>query len=176
MEAANLGNRGHISLMNDRRWDILDFQVKKLRFEFRWGAILPIGALLLITIVRFGMVDGVAATLLFFASLAAHEAGHAITATLTGTKFSAMGLCLRGAYLRRDRATGALEILISFAGPFMNFMIAMALWSSQGILLWLGQMNAFLFLINLLPLRGSDGQRIIGEIRKMTQLSEGSAT
>ena len=147
----------------------MDFQVKKLRFEFRWGAILPIGALLLITIVRFGMADGVAATLLFFASLAAHEAGHAITATLTGTKFSAMGLCLRGAYLRRNRAKGTLEILISSAGPFVNFMIAMALLNSQGILQWLAQMNLFLAVINLLPYRGSDGQRILAELRGMKE-------
>src|SRR5437660_12638767 len=114
-----------------RRPANLDFQVKKLRFEFRWGAILPIGALLLITIVRFGMADGVAATLLFFASLAAHEAGHAITATLTGTKFSAMGLCLTGAYLRRNRAQGALGILLSSAGSLVSFLTDMALFNRQ---------------------------------------------
>ena len=139
--------------------------MNKVRLELRWGAILPIGALLLITIVRFGMADGVAATVLLFASLAAHEAGHAVAAALTGTKFFALGFCLKGAYIRRDCAKGATELLISSAGPLVNLIMAMSLWNNQGIFQWLAQMNLFLAVINLLPYRGSDGHRILAAMR-----------
>jgi len=147
----------------------LDFHVNKIRLELRWGAILPIAAILLITIGRFGTGDGVAATVLLFASLAAHEAGHAVAAALTGTKFFAVGLCLKGAYIRRNCATGATELLISSAGPLVNLIMAMSLWNNHGLFQWLAQMNLFLAVINLLPYRGSDGQRIFAQLRGMKE-------
>jgi Zn-dependent protease len=154
---------------------VVDFYLKKIRVEFRWGAILPMAALLLITIVRFGIRDGIAAAMLFFASLAVHEAGHAVAAALTDTEFSAVGFCFKGAYIRRKRAQGGTEVLISSAGPLVNILIALALVGSHGILSWLAQMNVILALVNLLPLAGSDGQRILAEIRAMTQISNHAA-
>ncbi len=136
----------------------------KIKFELVAGAIVPITALLVITVVRFGLADGLMATALFVGCLLAHEAAHMLAALVTGTRFSAMGFCLRGAYIRRERARGIVELVISGAGPAVNLLLAAFLWRSQGILGWLAQMNAGLALINLLPLRGSDGQRIVSEL------------
>jgi Zn-dependent protease len=153
----------------------LNFPKNKIRFEFKWGALVPLAAFLVITIIRFGLGAGIAATALLVACLAAHEAGHAVTAAATRTKVSALGFCLKGAYLRRSRAKGAVEILISLAGPAINLLLAVLLWSTHGIQAFLAQMNAFLFLINMWPHGGSDGQRILAEIRGMLRVEENAA-
>ena len=149
--------------------------MNKMLFEFKWGALVPLAAFLLITIVRFGAGAGIAATSLLVACLAAHEAGHAVTAAATRTKVSALGFCLKGAYIRRSRAKGGVEILISIAGPIVNLLLAILLWSTHGIQAFLAQMNAFLFLINMWPHRGSDGQRILAELRGMVKVEENAA-
>ena len=144
---------------------------EKIRFELLAGAAIPTAAVLIITSARFGFFDGLTATALFLASLFAHEAGHAFTAMATGTRLSAVGFCLRGAYIRRSKARCGLELLISAAGPAVNLVLAVLLWGSVGIGGWLAQMNAFLVLINLVPFGGSDGQRIVAEIREWCRLT-----
>ena len=152
----------------------MNFPVK-MQLEFQWGALVPLAGFLLITIIRFGPEASTIATALLVACLVAHEAGHAMTAIATHTKVSAIGFCLKGAYLRRSRAKGGIEILISIAGPMVNLLLAILLWSPHGIQAFLAQMNAFLFLINMWPHRGSDGQRILAEIRNMNRVAEGVA-
>ena len=142
-------------------------QVRTIRIELFAGAMVPAAALLAITAVRFGLSRGVAATSLFVLSLLAHEAGHFLVAKLSGTPCSAIGFCLRGAYLRRQRASGIAEIAISSAGPLINIAIAAMLWRDVGLLAWLAQMNAILAFLNLVPFRGSDGQRILTTMREL---------
>jgi Zn-dependent protease len=142
-------------------------QVRTVRIELVAGAMVPAAALLAITAVRFGLGRGLAATSLFVLSLLAHEAGHFLIAKLNGTRCSAIGFCFRGAYLRRERASGAAEIAIAAAGPLVNIAIAAILWREVGLVAWLAQMNAVLAFLNLVPFRGSDGQRIMANLREL---------
>src|SRR4029453_10922967 len=104
-------------------------------------------------------------TLLFVLSLLAHEAGHVLTALLTGTRLTAVGFCLWGAYTRRERAQGAAEILIAAAGPAVNLLLVALLFDADGLLGWVAQMNTALAIINLVPIGSSDGRRILSTIQ-----------
>ncbi len=143
-------------------------ETDSVRLRVFAGALVPVSLLLAITIFRFGILDGITATALLVGCLLAHEAGHCLMALLTNTRVSEIGLCVRGAYTRRDQAEGFTELLISAAGVIVNAMIAVAFWNTSGILLWLAQMNAILVVINLLPIRGSDGQRMLAKLRELT--------
>ena len=41
--------------------------------------------------------------------------------------------------------------------------------TSAGVVGWLAQMNAVLVFLNLVPFRGSDGQRILTDLREMAR-------
>ncbi len=137
-----------------------------IRLEFLRGALVPAIALLVITIAKFGLARGLAAALLFVLSVLAHECGHLLAAWLTGTRFSAIGFCLFGAYNRRERAHGGDEFFISAAGPTVNLAIAALLTHTTGMPAWLAQMNLLLFFLNLLPFGHSDGQRMLALVRE----------
>lgn len=125
------------------------------------SALITLAALLIITVVRFGWADGLVAAGLFVLSLFAHEAGHILTARITHTEISAIGASWKGVYLRRKRAAGITEFLISAAGPAVNIALAALLWNGTGIAVWAAELNAALAVINLLPFSGSDGHRIL---------------
>ena len=142
--------------------------IKSIRFEFHKSFLLPLAALLVITIVRFGAASGLLCTGLFFACLLAHEVGHASFAIATNTQVSALGFCKWGAYIRRHKAAeSANELLISAAGPAVNLAIALLLRDASGILGWLAQINVVLFLINILPMWNSDGKRMLSTWRDL---------
>jgi Zn-dependent protease len=108
-----------------------------------WRLALPIGAVLV-------------------ASLLLHEVGHMLAATLLWVPVREFGMRFGGAYTRRAYATRRRdEILISAAGPLMNIAIAFPLifvphYGSQ-----LAMCNLMLGAINLLPIPSSDGLRIL---------------
>lgn len=142
--------------------------LKAIRFEFQKSFLLPLSALLVITIFRFGVARGLMCTALFFGCLLAHELGHASFAVATNTQVSALGFCKWGAYIRRHKAVeGANELLISGAGPAVNLVIALLLRDASGILGWLAQINLVLFLINILPMWNSDGKRMLSTWREL---------
>lgn len=147
--------------------------LKSIRFEFQKSFLLPLSALLVITFYRFGVKRGLLCTALFFACLVAHEAGHAVFAVATRTQVSALGFCKWGAYIRRKKAEGANELLISVAGPAVNLVIALALRNETGMLAWLAQLNVVLFMINIFPMWNSDGSRMLSTWRAMRR--EGTA-
>ena len=129
--------------------------------ELSPGALLPLTALLAITIARFGWERGILGSVLFVFSVFCHESGHLVAARLSGTRVSAVGLCLHGAYNRRELARGRTEFLISAAGPAANFAIAVLLFGHPGTIGWMGDVNLALGLLNLIPLRNSDGHRML---------------
>jgi Zn-dependent protease len=141
----------------------------RLHFEWQNGFLFTIFALLLICVVRFGWTHGLLYTVLFFASLLAHEAAHTLLADLNQTRVKALGFCKWGVYLRREKAQGIAEIAISAAGPTVNLLIAYFFhdFTGSGTLAWLSQMNAFLFIFNILPIGGSDGKRILITLREL---------
>lgn len=140
----------------------------RFRFEIVAGAALPGAALMVITAIHFGWWRGVLATALLVVSLLLHECGHAAAAWLTGTPFSAIGFCAKGAYIRRKRAKGVRgEIFIAATGPAVNFILAIAVWHAGHLVQWLALMNLLIGATNLIPLKGSDGARIYTCFREL---------
>lgn len=128
----------------------------------------------------------VAATLLFFLSLTAHELGHALVARRFGIETQGIDLWLLGgvAKLSRDSRSAREEFWIAIAGPIVTVVIALAafgagyalstgdaqadaaLFETAGreplvmLLGWLAVINGLLFAFNMLPAFPLDGGRV----------------
>jgi Zn-dependent protease len=103
------------------------------------------------------------------ASLLLHECGHALTARWLGVRVQEVGVCLKGPYIRRERALDARqEAVIALGGPMVNAFLAVEVWRVGGGLgCWLALFNLVLLVSNLLPFPGSDGQRILSSLQGM---------
>jgi Zn-dependent protease len=121
-------------------------------------------------------VVSVVAALLFYASLLAHEMGHALVARRLGVQVEGITLWLFGgvARLGGDAATAGAEAKIAIAGPIVSFALAVAfgittfgLDTAGGPALveagcfWLALSNTTLLLFNLVPAFPLDGGRIL---------------
>ena len=128
----------------------------------------------------------VAATLLFFLSLLAHEFGHALAARREGIETEGIDLWLFGgvAKLSRDSQTPGEEFRVAAAGPAVTLVLSIVFIVigriasssssvidhgfftnasiSPGVALvnWLATVNVFLLLFNLIPAFPLDGGRI----------------
>ena len=128
----------------------------------------------------------VAATVLFFLSLLAHEFGHALVARGEGIETEGIDLWLFGgvAKLSRDSQTPGEEFRVAAAGPAVTLVLSLAFIvigraaSSQSSLIdhgfftdasispgialvnWLATVNVFLLVFNLIPAFPLDGGRI----------------
>lgn len=121
-------------------------------------------------------VAGVAAACAFFASLIAHEMGHAVTARRHGVGVDGVTLWLLGgvARLSTDVPSARSELRIALAGPAVSVGLAIALVAAgagldaagapglvAGTASWLGRINATLAVFNLLPAFPLDGGRVL---------------
>ena len=113
------------------------------------------------------------AAVVFFASLLAHELGHATRARREGMEIDGITLWLFGGVARfkgRFPSAGA-ELRIALAGPAVSFAIGvacvLAAWglslpvAADGVLAWLGYINLLLLVFNLLPALPLDGGRVL---------------
>ncbi|MFN3217399.1 MAG: site-2 protease family protein [Acidimicrobiales bacterium] len=119
---------------------------------------------------------------LFFGSILAHELGHSLVAQREGIRVRAITLWLLGgvAEIERDATTPGAEFRIAAAGPAVSVALAVGFvggayaWDAFGIvdpgggpslvatmLWWLGIVNGFLAVFNLLPAAPLDGGRIL---------------
>lgn len=115
---------------------------------------------------------GIAATVLFFVSLLLHELGHALRAQREGVEIDSITLWLLGgvARLRRTFPTAGAEFRIAMAGPAVTAVLAAVFVAAaalthlsapvDAVLAWLGYINAFLLVFNLLPALPLDGGRL----------------
>jgi Zn-dependent protease/CBS domain-containing protein len=126
-----------------------------------------------------GLSDGtyigmaLVAALLFFASILLHELGHAIQARREGMEIEGITLWLFGgvAQFRGMFPSAWAEFRIAIAGPLVTlvlgvFFMAVALATKMteeidGVAAWLGYINLFLLLFNLLPALPLDGGRVL---------------
>lgn len=109
---------------------------------------------------------GLVAGVLLVGCLLSHEIGHMVAATALGVPVREFGLCAYGAYTRRARSGRRRdEVLISFAGPLTNLLLAFPLVFLPRIGIQLAFLNLTLFALNLVPLPSSDGLRILNTIR-----------
>ena len=115
---------------------------------------------------------GVVATVLFFAAIVLHEVGHALQARREGADVEGITLWLFGgvARLRAVYRSPGAELRIAVAGPLVTLVIAAALIglagldlpeAVDGVVSWLGYINLFLLVFNLIPAQPLDGGRVL---------------
>lgn len=117
----------------------------------------------------------IATSLLFFASILAHELGHSLISKRLGMPVPSITLVIFGglAQLDHEPERARDEFLIAAAGPLVSFALALTfgllVWAGPGVVSvplaafsqWLGLANLILGLFNLLPGFPLDGGRIV---------------
>lgn len=126
-----------------------------------------------------GWVAGILGVVAFLASILVHEFAHALTARRFDVGTESIQLWALGgvARLSREAPTAKAEGWIAAAGPIASVgvsVVSLATWwllgaNTSGQLVamigWLGLINAFLALFNLLPGAPLDGGRILKAVR-----------
>jgi len=90
-------------------------------------------------------------------AMALHEIGHLLLAQALGLKVKRVGICWKGIYTVREAGPPVRNAWVSFAGPLVNLML-IPLWIWSPIF---GLANLCCAVVNLLPIPGSDGKRIL---------------
>jgi Zn-dependent protease/predicted transcriptional regulator len=122
------------------------------------------------------VIAGVAAAVVFFGGLLAHEAAHAIVAQRNGLPVDGITLWLFGGVsrLQGEAADPGAELRIAGVGPLVSFILAVifaagaaAVAATEGIGLlfgaftWLGVINLWLAVFNIIPAAPLDGGRVL---------------
>jgi Zn-dependent protease len=121
---------------------------------------------------------GLITSLLFFASVLAHELGHSITAQKHGIPVSSITLFIFGglANISREPEKPGVEFKIAIAGPLTSIVLGIIFWvlyfflpsprfdAVAEIAFWLGWINLTLAVFNLLPGFPLDGGRVLRAI------------
>lgn len=135
----------------------------------------------------------VVASLGFFASILLHELGHALQARRDGMEIDGITLWLFGGVARFTGMfpTAGAEFRIAVAGPIVSLLLAAGLLGGtwlpglaepvDGVLAWLGIINALLLVFNLIPALPLDGGRMLraalwqwkGDLQSATRLAAG---
>lgn len=97
-----------------------------------------------------GMALGVGAMVL-------HEAAHVFVALALGIDVKRVGLGWKGIYTVRDPGPPGKNLLVSLAGPLTNLVLILSWhwWPTFGLA------NMCVGVVNLLPIEGSDGMRML---------------
>ena len=90
-------------------------------------------------------------------AMAVHEAGHIVMARAVGIKVRRVGFGWKGMYTVREAGPPVKNMLVSFAGPLVNLLLILC-WPWWPIF---GLANFCCGVANLLPIQGSDGDRIV---------------
>lgn len=119
-------------------------------------------------------IAGVITSLLFFASVLAHEISHSLVAKRNGIPVRSITLFIFGGVARitREAEKAGIELKMAAAGPACSLAIAAlcaAVWYTttgvsehvSGAALWLAEVNAFLAVFNLVPGFPLDGGRVL---------------
>lgn len=119
------------------------------------------------------VVMAVVASVLFFATLTLHELGHALQARREGVDIDGITLWVFGgvARLRGQMTSAGAELRIALAGPAVSLVLGAAFLlvavalplpaAVDGVVFWLGQINLYLLVFNLLPALPLDGGRAL---------------
>jgi len=141
-----------------------------------------------------GLADGtylamaIVATLLFFASILLHELGHAVQAQREGIAIGGITLWVFGgvASLKQEAPSAGAELRVALAGPAVSLVLGAACLlaalamplpaAADGVLFWLGQINLYLLVFNLIPALPLDGGRVLRAILWARRRDYGLAT
>ena len=109
-----------------------------------------------------GFANGVLGGALFVVSLLIHELGHATAAVIFDVPVYRIGLKFIGAYTYRKHASRPIhDVIITACGPLASLLMVVASLFVPKVGVWLAEWNAALVVLNLIPLRGTDGYRIL---------------
>ncbi len=104
-------------------------------------------------------------------AMALHEAAHVVAALAVGVRVKNVGFSWKGIYTVREAGPPAKNILVSLAGPLTNLALILCwAWSPD-----FGLANLCFAAFNLLPIQGSDGDRVLkclDQMQKQTMLAE----
>ena len=109
----------------------------------------------------WGMGVGVLAMVL-------HEFGHILAALVVGVRVKALRARWKGLYIVREAGTPRQNLIIALAGPFTNIVLLLARPLSKGIFL----ANLCCAFVNLLPIRGADGERALVYWKEMKKSAD----
>lgn len=105
-----------------------------------------------------------------FLAMTLHEAAHLVTARLLGIKVKKIGLRWKGLYTVREPGSPRENVIVSLAGPLLNLALLLAWhWSPT-----FGLANLCFFGFNVLPIEGSDGERVWRCWHQMQRQARGS--
>jgi Zn-dependent protease/CBS domain-containing protein len=114
---------------------------------------------------------GLVASLLFFVSILLHELGHSLVALRHGIAIESITLFIFGgvARLAADAPDGRTELKIAAAGPAVSFVLAVLFFAmspflsgaTEAVTIYLGAINVFVALFNLVPAFPLDGGRLL---------------
>lgn len=124
------------------------------------------------------LLAGVAAAVLFLASILAHELGHALVARARGIEVDGITLWLLGgvAQLRGEAASPRDDAVIALVGPAVSVAVGLCFGVLAGIVVavtgetvslatmvlgWLAGINVLVAVFNLLPAAPLDGGRVL---------------
>ena len=107
-----------------------------------------------------GMLTGLLA-------MALHECGHLLAATGLGVRIKSVAFRWKGLCTVREAGPPMKNLLISLAGPFVNFVLILT-WHSSPIF---GLANLCFAFFNTLPIEGSDGDRALKCWEQMKETS-----
>lgn len=92
-----------------------------------------------------------------------HEFGHIGVAMVLGVRVKALRAKWKGLYIVREPGTPRQNLLIALAGPVTNLVLLLGWPLSKQVFL----ANLCCGLVNLLPIRGADGERALVYWRQM---------
>jgi Zn-dependent protease len=108
-----------------------------------------------------GIIGGLLVTL----CLLIHEVAHVLAAYFFFVPVQEVGIKFLGAYTSRKHASLRIhDILIAAAGPMANLFLMLVSFYVPRMGVWLAEWNCGIALVNLLPLPGTDGYRILKTI------------
>ena len=123
------------------------------------------------------LLAGIATSLLFFASLLAHELMHSIVATALGIPVRGITLFIFGgvSQMSEEPRRPKDELRIALAGPLTSVALGVIFWAVffligdhsqflRAVSYWLGLINFFLAAFNLIPGFPLDGGRVLRSI------------
>jgi Zn-dependent protease/CBS domain-containing protein len=124
-------------------------------------------------------IMGLVAALAFFCCIVLHELGHSVVARAFGMPIRGITLFLFGgvAELEGEPPSAGVEFLMAIAGPVVSFVLAVlfgCLWligvasawpaEVEGVLQYLGWINATVLVFNMIPAFPLDGGRVFRSI------------
>ncbi|NND74362.1 MAG: site-2 protease family protein [Ilumatobacter sp.] len=122
--------------------------------------------------VDLGVIPGIVVTFAIFVSILLHEFGHALVARRYGVNTESIDLWALGGVARLDRESPSPKAdgLIAAAGPLTSLVLGLttfglAIAFNSNALAWIGVLNLFLAVFNMLPGAPLDGGRVLRAFR-----------